>query len=356
MDADHSSRLADAVREATAAATTLDIVGGGSKAFYGRAARGSRPLAVGGHRGIVSYQPGELVLTARCGTPLAEIDEALAAKGQWLAAELPHFGPAATLGGAVACGLSGPARPYLGALRDFVLGVRLINGRGEILRFGGEVMKNVAGYDISRLATGSLGTLGVILEVSLKVLPRPTATATLRLTQDADAAIGLCNTLAGKPHPLTAAAWLDGQLYLRLAGARTAVEASRAVIGGEVVDGGEADSLWADLREQRLPFFSGDLPLWRLSLPPTSAPLTLPGTQLIDWGGAQHWLRSAAPADAVREAATRAGGHATLFRHGARDGAVFQPLPVGLARLHAAIKRQFDPAGVFNPGRFYPEF
>lgn len=335
----------------------LAIQGGGSKAFYGGAIRGE-PLDMRSHRGVVSYEPTELVITVRAGTPLAEVEALLAEKRQFLAFEAPHFG-AATVGGAVASGLSGPRRAALGSLRDFVLGVRLMDGEGRELRFGGEVMKNVAGYDVSRLIAGSLGTLGLILDVSLKVLPLPVAEATLRFELPQDKALEAMNRWAGQPLPVAATAWQDGVLSLHLAGAAAAVSAAGSRLGGERLEAAAAAAFWADLREQRTEFFAADAPLWRLAVPAVAPPLDLPGAPLIEWGGAQRWLRGDLDAATVRDAAARAGGHATLFRGGSeeqRKGGVFTPLAPPLLNVHRRLKLAFDPYGVFNPGRLYPDF
>jgi glycolate oxidase FAD binding subunit len=332
----------------------LRIRGGGSKDWYGGEPRGDL-LDTRAWRGIVAYDPTELVITAKSGTPLAEVEAALAEKKQMLAFEPPHFGPDATLGGMVAAGLSGPRRAAVGALRDFVLGAVLMNHRGEVLHFGGQVMKNVAGYDVSRVLAGSLGTLGLLLEVSLKVLPRPFEETTLRFDMSQADAIRTLNQWGGQPLPISASAWLDGVLAVRLSGASAALKGARSRLGGEeVVDAG---GFWHDLREQQHPFFAPaaqGAPLWRLSLPSVAAPLELAGSQLIEWGGAQRWLHSDAPPDAIRAAAAAAGGHATLFRAGSaqtsRD-AVFQPLTPVVAGIQRRLKQAFDPAGIFNPGR-----
>ncbi len=348
-------RLAATIREAASHDRWLCIRGGGTKDFYGREPHGYK-LNTGDFRGIVSYEPTELVITARGGTPLTEIEAALREKGQMLPFEPPHFGPGATLGGCVAAGLSGPRRPYAGAVRDFILGVRILDGKGDDLRFGGQVMKNVAGYDVSRLMAGSLGTLGLLLEVSLKVLPRPAVEATLHLKCGGDEAITLMNDWAGKPWPISATAFHNGDLRVRLSGARAAVDATVKKIGNSAqVDSAQADSFWTGIREQTDPFFAAAGPLWRLSVKPTTPPLGLPGTHLIEWGGALRWLRSDADPQAIRKAAARAGGHATLFRGGDRS-IVFQPLPPALMKLHRNLKKAFDPAGIFNPGRLYPDF
>jgi len=341
-------RLQEQVRAATASRSPLAIRAGGSKDFYGNETRGEL-LDPRGYAGIVAHEPTELVITARCGTPLAELQAALDAAGQMLPFEPPHFGPAATVGGCVAAGLAGPRRSSAGGVRDYVLGAKLLTGTGEVLSFGGTVMKNVAGYDVARLAAGSLGVLGVITEVSLKVLPKPVAEATLRLELDERAALTKMNEWAGRPLPVSATAWRDGVLHVRLSGARAAVAEAQKTIGGQLVDG---SALWLSLREQTDAFFAGEAPLWRLALPSTAESIDLPGAQLIEWGGAQRWLRSDAPAGGIRACAAARGGHATLFRGGARRD-VFTPLPAPLAAIHGRLKAEFDPAGIFNPGRMY---
>jgi glycolate oxidase FAD binding subunit len=272
-----------------------------------------------------------------------------------LAFEPPRFGAGATLGGCIATGLSGPRRAYAGAARDFVLGVRILDGKGAELKFGGQVMKNVAGYDVSRLMTGSLGTLGVLLEVSLKVLPAPTTELTLHLQCEAERALLLMNEWAGKPLPITATAFQNGELSVRLSGARVAVEAATRKLGGAPVDPAQAERFWTGVREHTDPFFAGSGPLWRLSMKPTAPALGLPGTQLIEWSGALRWLKSDAGARTIRAAAASAGGHATLFRGGDKAAGVFQPLAPALMKLHRNLKRTFDPAGILNPGRLYPD-
>jgi len=346
------------VRRAHADGRPLRIRGGGTKDFYGQAPAGE-PLDTTGYRGIVAYEPTELVVTARCGTPLAEIEAALAQERQALAFEPPAFGAAATIGGMVAAGLSGPARAAVGAVRDFVLGTVMIDANGAANRFGGQVMKNVAGYDLSRLLCGSLGILGLIAEVSLKVLPRPAAEATLSLTMNEPDALRHLNEWAGQPLPITASAWHASTLRLRFAGARAAVDAAlerfAGTYGATEVPGPQAGEGWTALREHTDEFFAGDEPLWRLSLPSVAPPLPLPGRQLIEWGGALRWLRSDAPASEIRAAVRQAGGSATLFRGGDKSVGVFEPLAAPVAQLHRNLKREFDPKGIFNPGRMYPE-
>jgi len=333
----------------------FQIMAGNTKQFLGREPSGM-PLSLSEHRGIINYQPKELVITARCGTPLTEIEAALAEHGQMLAFEPPYFGEQATLGGTVAAGLSGPRRPYTGSVRDFVLGVRLMDGRGESLRFGGEVMKNVAGYDVSRLVTGAMGTLGIILDVSLKVLPIPAEEITLiQERATIDEAIGLMNTWAARPFPLSATCFYDRRLYIRLSGASSAVGVARARLGGELLE--DDSRFWTDIRNQCHEFFIGNQgSMWRISVPTTARHLPLQGDWFIEWGGGQRWLWTELTIDPIRRLAAAAGGHATLFRADDRRGYVFHPLSTPLARLHQRVKQVFDPHGLFNPGRLYPDW
>jgi glycolate oxidase FAD binding subunit len=350
------NQLCQRVRAASAARTPLRIRAGGTKDFYGNSVQGELldPRIVAG---IVDYEPTELVVTARAGTTLTELEQLLAENGQMLAFEPPHFGPTATVGGCVASGLSGPRRASFGStyggVRDFILGARLIDGRGELLSFGGTVMKNVAGYDVSRLLAGSMGILGVIVEVSLKVLPRPITHHTLTFEMSAEAAVDKLNEWFGQPLPLSASVWHEGLLYLRVAGAVAAVSAARRHLGGVDFENSQADAFWHSIREQTHPFFAGDLPLWRVAVPSTAAALPVQCPQLIEWGGALRWLRTDQSTEQVREVATQAGGHATLFRGGDRSKGVFTPLAPTLATIHRRLKAQFDPAGIFNPGRMY---
>lgn len=343
--------LQERVRAAAAARTPLMIVGGGTKAFYGNEPRGEA-LDVRSVNGIVDYEPTELVVTVRGGTPLAALEVRLAEQGQMLPFEPPHFGPTATVGGAVSAGLAGPRRMAAGAVRDFVLGARLLDGRGNVLAFGGRVMKNVAGYDVARALPGSLGTLGVIVEVSLKVLPRPVAEQTLLFEASEADSIRRANEWGGQPLPISATAWCGGQFYVRLAGAAAGVQAAHAKMGGSPVP--EAALLWAELREQAHGFFQpGHGTLWRVAVPPTTGPLDL-GATLVEWNGGQRWVWSDAPADRIRARVEAAGGHATQFRGGDRRS-TFHPLPPALAAIHRRLKAEFDPAGIFNPGRLYAE-
>jgi glycolate oxidase FAD binding subunit len=348
-DFDDSQSLLEQVNQALENATPLRIQGSNSKGFLGRATAGEI-LDTRSHRGIVSYDPTELVITARCGTPLAQLTQVLDAAQQMLPCEPPAFGDSATVGGMIACGLSGPRRPWVGSVRDFVLGTRVITGQGKLLRFGGEVMKNVAGYDLSRLMAGSYGCLGLITEVSLKVLPKPRQCLSISLEMDTAQALLRLAEWGQQPLPISAACHDGSRLHLRLEGGEGSVAAAHDRLGGEQLDA----SYWDDLNEQRLSFFDEDQPLWRLSLPHNTPCLTLPGRQLLDWGGAQRWLKSDAEATFIRQVVDEVGGHATCFSHDLTD-TPFQPLPPALMRYHRNLKQQLDPRGIFNPGRLYAE-
>lgn len=358
--------LIERIRAAAASGTPLRIRGGGSKDFYGERLEGelleTRPLA-----GIISYEPTELVVTAYAGTPLAELESVLAQRGQCLPFEPPHFGGGATVGGMVAAGLSGPARASAGAVRDFVLGITMVNGKGELLIFGGQVMKNVAGYDVSRLVTGSLGTLGLIVEVSLKVLPVAPGEATLKFDMSQEQALQRLAEWGGKPLPLNASCWVDEggamTLYLRLRGAVAAVESACRTLGGERQDNANVAADWNQRRDQRLPWFleRGERDVWRLSVAQAAPVLDLPEAPLVEWHGAQRWVRAEPGAGAaLRRAAAKAGGHATLFAsargYSASAERRFTPLTAPLDRIHRDLKQQFDPKGIFNPHRMDPSF
>ncbi len=382
------ARLIDQVKTAQLASTALRIRGSGSKDFYGEAAHGEL-LDARALSGISSYEPTELVVTARCGTPLAELEAALAEQGQCLPFEPPHFvadhadadstpDPAevrtgagksgGTVGGMVAAGLSGPSRAAVGAVRDYVLGATLLNGQGEVLSFGGQVIKNVAGYDVSRLLVGSLGTLGVLAEVSIKVLPVAPASVTLRFDMEAAAALAQLHQWGGQPLPLNASALWNGLLVVRLRGAVAAVHAAASAFknsGAEMIDADIAEPFWTGLRNHTDEFFvAADAAvrdggaLWRLSVPQTAPMLALPGTPLIEWAGAQRWCVTPSAdvqtATTLRGIAARVGGHATLFRSRDKSAGVFTPLGAPLARIHRELKKSFDAHGVFNPGRQYP--
>jgi glycolate oxidase FAD binding subunit len=351
------SRLINQVQMAANDRVPLDIRGGGTKAFYGGEPVGE-PLDLRALTGISSYEPSELVVTVRAGTPLSTLEAALAEQGQCLPFEPPRFAAGGTVGGMVASGLAGPARASVGGLRDYVLGATMINGRAELLTFGGQVMKNVAGYDVSRVLAGSMGIFGAICEVSLKVLPVAPATVTLRLEMDAPTAIRRLNEWGGQPLPLNASAWWDGMLVLRLSGAVAAVKAAQALIGGELIAPETAQPFWQGLRDHSDEFFAGasravdgGASLWRLSVPATAPALKLSGEQLLEWGGAQRWICTSAPAQTLREAAASVGGHAVLFRSRDKSAGTWAPLKPPLDRIHRELKAAFDPQSIFNPGR-----
>lgn len=350
---DQTLLLQQAVQKALAAKTPLKIIGGNSKAFFGRESAGQL-LNLNKHQGIVNYHPSELVITARAGTALSTLEQMLAGQGQMLAFEPPHFADSATLGGTVACGLSGSRRPFTGSVRDFVLGCKMINGKGEILSFGGEVMKNVAGYDVSRLMAGAMGTLGILLEVSLKVLPLPAVELTTCFELNPADAIGKMTELASQSLPVSGLSYQGQILYVRLSGAEKAVTASVNKIGGEVA---KVDNLfWRNLNEQRHEFFQNTMNLWRLCLPPATAELKLTGDWFYDWSGGLRWLKSEESAQRIFAVAEQAQGHALLFKGKDRSGDVFQPLSGKLQQLNRNIKQAFDPDGLFNPHRMYKDW
>ena len=377
------SELCDQVMTAHAGHRPLFVCGGGTKSFYGN----HRPvtpqeehwlLDMTAYSGIVNYHPSELVVTVRAGTSLATLEAELAEQGQMLAFEPPHFGAAATVGGCVAAGLAGPRRMSAGSVRDFVLGARLLDYQGRLLSFGGEVMKNVAGYDISRLLAGSLGILGAIVDVSLKVIPRPFEECTLRFEATQQEALNHFAQWRGEPLAISATSWspLDdagtsmedtarassletaGYVTVRVSGAPPAIRAAKARIGGQVLDAELATLWWTSLREQVHAFFRPDQPLWRLALPPTTPAQDFGVPTLIEWGGGQRWLRGKLDAGIIRAQAEKLGGHATLFRPAGgpvpEDG-VFHPLSSGVDAITRRLKQELDPAGLFNPGRLVLE-
>ena len=330
----------------------LAIAGGNSKSFYGREISGT-PLNMSDYNGFINYDPSELVITVKSGTRVRAVIDRLAESGQMLPFEPPVFSEHSTIGGVVAAGLSGPARAWTGSVRDYVLGITCINGRGQVLRFGGQVMKNVAGYDASRLITGSLGTLAVILEISFKVLPIPETEETVYLDMDQKRAIDYMANLNVRPLPVSGTCFYKDRLYIRLSGSRAGVDAALDQLDGDLLDD---KSFWQSLRDQQLGFFeSGEDVLWRLSLPQATAPLPLDGEPLLEWGGALRWLKSAQSAEQIRDLVVRHGGTATQFRNADRSGQIFHPLSPVVHRLNQNIKRSFDPDKIFNPQRMYQD-
>ena len=354
-------RLVEAVRAAHADRRPLEIRGAGTKRFLGQEPRGE-VLDLSALAGIVSYEPSELVVTARAGTPLAELEEMVGQQGQWLPFEPPRFDGGGTVGGMVAAGLSGPGRLGASALRDYVLGTMLLDGRGELLHFGGQVIKNVAGYDVSRAMAGAMGVLGVLCEVSIRLLPRPVAELTLEFDCDLPDSLRRLQAWRSQPLPLAASSWHEGRLRVRLGGARAAVTSAGVDLRGRALPAEEAATWWADLRDQRHPFLAltadaiaSGVRLWLLSLPIDAPPVELPGDLLVEVGGSRRWLRSSASAPAIRGAVERAGGTAMLFR-GARAGIdVHAPVAEPLRSIHKRLKAAFDPAGILNPGRLYAD-
>jgi glycolate oxidase FAD binding subunit len=372
--------LIDQITHAHHARTPLRIRGGGSKDFYAPPGQGEL-LDTRSLRGIRAYEPSELVVTVAAGTPLAELEAGLREKNQFLPFEPPHFqwsgrAAQATVGGMVAAGLSGPARATAGGVRDYVLGVEMVNGLGQPLRFGGQVIKNVAGYDVSRLMVGALGTLGLITEVSLKVLPLPAAEATLVFQAAQAQALEQLHRWGGQPLPLNASCWVrdntaPGQpelLFVRLRGAAAAVQAACqrmcADLPGQVLDNAVAGPDWERLRHQTLPFFtapSADHVLWRLSLPPTAPVLDLPWPQLVEWQGGLRWVWAPAEAEvALQSAVHRVGGSASIFiataAHSTRASMAFGTDKAAARAIARRVQQQFDPHGIFNPQRLYPDF
>lgn len=330
----------------------LTIRGGGSKAFLSPSCH-HPVLSTKDHQGIIDYHPAELVLTARAGTLLKDIEAVLNEAGQMLPFEPPYYTEQTTLGGAVASGLSGPIRPFTGSVRDFVLGCTIINGKGEILKFGGQVMKNVAGYDVSRLMVGAMGTLGVLLDISIKVLPAFPFEQHLTQSMDQQQALQSMRRIASQNMPLSGLAYDGEQLHIRLGGTRSAVETSTQKLGGEKQT---SSNFWTQLRDQRHPFFQQTTPLWRLSVPPASKDIEVDGDQFIDWGGGLRWLKTTQPAEHIFNVAASVGGHARLFHHPLHETQRQPTLPDSLLKMHQNIKYSFDPHAIFNPGQLYPEF
>ena len=352
---DISAQLQNEVSQAHKSSANLMIKAGGSKDFYGRSTSvPTTELNISQHRGVINYEPTELVITARAGTPLKIIEQVLAENRQMLAFEPPAFGNHATLGGTIACNLSGPRRAYSGAARDYTLGIKIINGKAEILSFGGEVMKNVAGYDVSRLMVGAMGTLGVILEASVKVVPQPEAEITLVQMLDITSALSKLHQWSALPLPISASCFYQGHLYIRLSGTEKSLLTTKQKIGGERLSA--ADAFWHSIKEQSHDFFNKEQALWRLSTASNTPPLALADDTLYEWGGALRWFHSNQPPAVIRESNDKSHGHSTLFRSSAVRDEVFQKLPKHLLKLHQNLKHSFDPQGIFNIGRLYPEF
>ena len=351
-DNDISKELQNQVQQAIADKTPLSITAGNSKNFYGNPLAATA-LDVSRHSGIINYEPTELVITLRAGSNLKQIEQTLAAQKQMFGFEPPAYGKSATIGGTIACNLSGPRRAFSGAARDFLLGCKIINGKGEILHFGGEVMKNVAGYDVSRLMCGAMGTLGVLLELSIKVLPKPETELTLIHEMKINQSLNKVHQLNRSALPISATSFDDNNLYIRLSGSQGAVSAAAKLIGGDEDEYG--DNYWFKLKEQQLEFFKQDSNLWRLSLASNATDLNLSGKTLYECNGALRWLVSDENESVIREAVTKQGGHAICYRPHNKADNIFQPLDTGLLKLHRQIKNAFDPSSIFNPGKMYTE-
>lgn len=349
---DISKDIQQQVEQALADKKALNICAGNSKQFYGREASGE-VLDMSQHSGVVNYEPTELVITLRAGSNLKEVEQILAAENQMFGFEPPAFSDSATIGGTVACNFSGPRRAFAGSVRDFVLGSRIINGKAESLHFGGEVMKNVAGYDVSRLMCGAMGTLGALLEVSLKVLPKPETDITLLHELTAEQSLEKVHQLARQSLPVSATCFDDNGLRIRLSGTQAAVQAAQKLLGGDDVT--SENNYWQQLKEQQLNFFKTDVDLWRLSVVSNAPILALQGKTLYEWNGAQRWLISDEKPEVIREIAAQHSGHALRFKHNNSQQPVFHPLDSGVLKLHRQLKRAFDPENIFNPGRMYAE-
>ena len=347
---DLETELGSSVAQAVANGTALKIIGGDSKSFYGNPVE-AQALEVGMHTGVIDYDPAELVITLRAGCKLNQVEVLLAENNQMLGFEPLHLDDKATIGGVLASGLAGPRRAYAGGVREYILGVKILSGRGEILNFGGRVIKNVAGFDVSRLMAGAQGTLGIILEASLRVIPRFETELSLEFEHSSVAAhIQWINQLSSKPLPLSASSWYQGRSTIRLSGSQQGVDSAAAKLGGTP----ETD-IWEQLREQRHDYFTNNKKLFRLSLPQTCEDLFPGESQLIEWGGAQRWLSGDPDLDQLRQKLESNEGTACAYR-GVDPGAqVFHPLNSSMLALHRSLKSSFDPAGIFNPGRLYRE-
>ncbi|MDH5599712.1 MAG: glycolate oxidase subunit GlcE [Gammaproteobacteria bacterium] len=360
MSVNRTQELQDRVRAALNDKTMLKIVGGNSKEFYGNPSLDSENnkteiIETRIHQGITSYEPSELVITARAGTPLKEIEALLAENNQMLPFEPPHFGEHATLGGAIATGLSGSRRPFAGSARDFVLGTKIISGKGEIMSFGGQVIKNVAGYDVSRLMVGAMGTLGLLLEISIKVLPRPNTEVTQCIAMSQQQALKTMREFHQTSLPLSALAYENEKLYVRLSGAESAVTAAQKKVSGETML--HAENFWRQVNEQLHPFFKSNKPLWRLSVPYIAA-IDIEEKSFIDWSGGLYWIHSDKEAEEIQQLASAQGGAATLFKVTDNSHAYterFAPLQAKIKQFHVNLKMRFDPYGILNYGRLYSD-
>ncbi len=345
---DDTEGLVAAVRAAYASADPLEIRGGGTRRHLGRAPSGTA-LSVGGHSGLVEYDPSEFVVTVRAGTRVDELAARLAEAGQVLAVDVPRLGAASTIGGAIATGLSGPSRPYTGALRDIVLGARVISGTGEVLNFGGRVLKNVAGFDVSRLMVGAYGTLGLILDVTLRLAPRPEVEEVRQLAcawPQARSALAAWEAAL----PLSGACYERGVLSVRLSGTERRVAKARAVIGGDP----GALTVFTHLRDLSGDFFAQGGDLWRLLVPP-DAPWD-PVETVIDWGGAQRYWMWAGEVSAVYAQAQAARGQAMRVWGRDRGASPWATPPPATQALMARVKAALDPRGILNRGRLYPDW
>ncbi len=346
--------LQQQVQQARSERQPLRIRGGGTRAFFGRVLSGQL-LSLAEHRGIIRYEPSELVVTVRCGTPVNELVEVLAAQGQALPFDPPYFGRGSTVGGVIATGLAGPGRPWIGAVRDALLGVRCINGQGEVVQFGGEVVKNVAGFDLARLMVGAMGTLGVMLDVSIKLMPRPQSEKTCVFDDVGVKGLAKVNAWTSQGLPLSGAVLEGGRLYVRMSGTEAGVRAAVQAVGGQSLTEDVAAHWWRGIRDHGHDFFDDTRSLWRLSVPVTAPPINIIGDWLYDWGGSQRWLKTALQSTIIREMTGRVGGHAMLYRGGDRQGMVFHPLNPALSEVHRRIKNACDPFKLFNNGVLYPD-
>lgn len=353
-DNDNSQFLISKIKQAYSSKTPLQIITGNSKEFYGRPINFEK-LDISSHTGIINYEPSELVMTVRAGTSLSEINSALEKNHQMLAFEPPDFKSKSTIGGTIACGLSGSSRPFFGSARDFVLGTTVINGKGEVLRFGGEVIKNVAGYDASRLMTGALGTLGVLLDVSIKVLPRPESEITLIQTLSIDAALELMTFLKRQALPISGLVYYLNYLFIRLSGSTNAINKARTKIAGEILDHSKINFSWEQLDNHTLSFFDSTQALWRISIKPNTPVLNIEGKCIYSWAGAERWIISNNNNNDIFERVAQMNGHASLYHFGDRTNEVFQPLSAALLKIHMKLKKSFDPENILNPGKLYSE-